>query len=287
MVAVGDVISSYTLERELGGTMSKVFAVKGDSAVLKLNKYTPYRIEKECDELFRNEIRVTKELNSYPCFPNFIENGRYGTLDYMVMENIAGLNLGEFYKNERKDIDHDEFLRNAMTTLRNTAIALDVMHTLGIIHGDIKPKNVFYIPGSYDIVLYDFGSSNYGIQEEKDDKTLLRYNIEKIRVTPFFVSPEQLEVYFYSSSADIFSFGIAASLVLANVHPRLEINKKNKYTFTEVLNFMRSFKITHRLTDHGVPKKLAEVVEACLDKEKNRPTSIELVDDLNDLLEAV
>ena len=62
------------------------------------------------------------------------------------------------------------------------------MHSLHIIHGDIKPENVMFSPSLKKFVFVDYGVSRI-IKEERGEKTFTHYF-----GTPNYSSQEMLEL---------------------------------------------------------------------------------------------
>ena len=81
-----------------------------------------------------------------------------------------------------------------------TAMALDQMHKVGIIHKDVKPANILLKDrDSWDSVLCDFGIADVMENGESCVTSQVR--------TPIYAAPEVLQGIYHSSS-DYYSFGI-------------------------------------------------------------------------------
>ena len=65
-------------------------------------------------------------------------DARGGDLPYLVMEHLSGHSLGEILK-QRKALPFEE----AIGLLRPAANAVDAAHANNIVHGDLKPGNLF------------------------------------------------------------------------------------------------------------------------------------------------
>ncbi len=138
----------YLVERRLGrGGMGAVylaqhvglekrFALK---VILEEGALSPaYR------ESFENEARALGRLN-HPHIVNVTDygvNSRRG-LPYLVMEYLVGKPLSEMLK-EQKVLPFEEAIR----LLRDTADAVDAAHANNIVHGDLKPANLFLCEAS-------------------------------------------------------------------------------------------------------------------------------------------
>lgn len=94
---------------------------------------------------------------------------------YLVMEFLKGETLG-------KRMEQPIFEQEVMDITRQILAALDVVHSCGMLHRDIKPDNIF-LAQEGRAVLIDFGSARTFAQGEAKSHTRL--------VTPGYAPPEQ------------------------------------------------------------------------------------------------
>ncbi|MEY4514826.1 MAG: hypothetical protein RLZZ450_6948, partial [Pseudomonadota bacterium] len=103
---------------------------------------------------------------------------------FLVMEFLEGESVGQRLK-RKKQISEDEALAIMLPLLD----ALDAAHQAGVIHRDLKPDNVFILPGvrgEERIKILDFGIS------QKADEIEHRLTQEgSVLGTPHYMSPEQ------------------------------------------------------------------------------------------------
>ena len=108
------------------------------------------------------EIQVFKGFNS-PYFPRYIGSGRTQRYTYLVMEL-----LGPSLSSVRKNLPNGRF--SLSTTLRSMSYVLSAiqsLHSIGIIHRDIKPGNILLRRNrEYPFVLIDFGLSRIYIDKD-------------------------------------------------------------------------------------------------------------------------
>lgn len=146
-------------------------------------------------KLFLNEgviLKKVKHKNLVKCIDYFNENDT----GYIVMKYYEGKTLDEYMK-EEKDIFICDELKKIFIPIMN---ALSYTHKKGILHRDIKPKNVIINP-IYGPIIIDFGAAcKYKTKDKK-----------KIFYTPGF-SP--LEYYSDKSRQGKYSdiYSIAATL---------------------------------------------------------------------------
>lgn len=121
---------------------------------------------------------------------------------FLVLEPLVGETLHDYLARHRVMP-----LAMALGQLRQLAEGLDAIHRVGIVHGDIKPKNVFLcgpIDGATVVKIIDFGLARPSSpdQEGLDDET--------IAGTLEYLSPEQAVADPLDERSDIYSFGVVA-----------------------------------------------------------------------------
>lgn len=103
-------------------------------------------------------------------------------------------------------------MRHAAPIMLQLLSALKYLHSLGIVHHDLKPENIFLRPGLI-VKLGDFGFSelvdNDGNSSIGVDGTL------------HYLAPEVLEGYPYRFESDIWSVGLILYFLLEHSHPFL------------------------------------------------------------------
>ncbi len=78
-----------------------------------------------------------------------------GDRAFLVINYVPGLSLAELLKPSPKQNGLSE--TEAVYYIRQIAIALNIIHTQGIIHGNINPKNLIIRQQTESIILVDFG----------------------------------------------------------------------------------------------------------------------------------
>lgn len=118
---------------------------------------------------------------------------------------------------------------NAEDTISEIFSALKALHSIGVVHVDIKPQNLLFAErlGKETIVLNDFDNSIIlpgGVESVSINKP------GQIRITPRFAAPEQYEsLKNIGFATDIFSGAVVAYMLLNdNKHPYAETNDENK-----------------------------------------------------------
>jgi len=163
---------------------------------------------------FEREVRMTARLSHW----NIVEVFDYGRTEdgtfYYVMEYLPGLSLEELLQR------HGPLpAERVVHLLRQTCQGLREAHSMGLIHRDIKPGNVFaaQLGGLYDVVkLLDFGLVKQVVEAPSARLT----QDGAISGTPLFMSPEQAGgVANVDARSDIYSLGAVAYMLLSGRPP--------------------------------------------------------------------
>jgi serine/threonine protein kinase len=104
----------------------------------------------------------------------------------------------------------------AIPLLLQIARGLAAAHNLGILHRDLKPGNVVLVEGSkrdeLRPVITDFGLAIHTSEFNSAQ-------VNHLRGTPAYMSPEQLEGRSLSPASDIYALGLIAYEMLTGIHP--------------------------------------------------------------------
>ncbi|MFN8372011.1 MAG: serine/threonine-protein kinase [Anaerolineae bacterium] len=154
---------------------------------------------------FMREAQIVAKLE-HPNIVRVFDYGETGGTHYMVMEFIAGKDLGEHLKVQPRFP-----LTQALPILRDIASALDYAHLQSLVHRDIKPSNVML--DTARAVLTDFG-----IARMVDGKTAMTRS--GVLGTLDYMSPEQIqEVRDIDGRVDVYALGIVAYQMLTGELP--------------------------------------------------------------------
>jgi len=173
--------SSYEIERELGGGMSRVFAATERALDRRVAiKLVPPELSGGVStERFRREIQTAASLQ-HPHIVPLLHTGVAGDLLYYVMPLVDGISLRAHLKQQTQ-----LSIREAVSIARQVASALDYAHRRGVIHRDIKPENILLQDGH--AVVTDFGIALAVSAAGGDRITETGFSIG----TPQYMSPEQ------------------------------------------------------------------------------------------------
>lgn len=198
---VAEQIPGYKILGKLGaGAMAVVYK----ATQLSLNrtvaiKILPKRFSEKPDYVkrFYKEGQAAAKLNHNNIVGAF-DVGEAGGYHYFVMEYVEGKTL---YEDLAKNKVFDE--AEAIDIIAQVARALAHAHTCGLIHRDVKPKNIMMNSAGV-IKLADMG-----LARATDDVKLAETEAGKAYGTPYYIAPEQIrgEVDI-DGRADIYSLGV-------------------------------------------------------------------------------
>lgn len=204
-------IPGYKVLRKLGaGAMATVWLGKQlsldrDVAIKVLPR--KYTTNPQFVERFYAEGRAAAQLN-HPNIVQAYDVGKAGDYHYFVMEFVDGRTVHDDIVKHKKFPERD-----AIDITLQVAEALMHAHDRGLIHRDVKPKNVM-ITKEGVVKLADMG-----LARAISDKEAAEAEQGKAFGTPYYISPEQIrgEVKI-GPPADIYSLGATLyHMVVGNV----------------------------------------------------------------------
>ena len=128
---------------------------------------------------------------------------------YIIMDYVPGGTLSKrLEKNGRFSI------REAVDITVQIASVLEVAHSVGVVHRDIKPDNILFdSDGSVKL-------SDLGVAKFRDTGTVMVTTAEMIIGTPAYMAPEQmLNSHNVDARADIYSLGLVLYEMLSGTRP--------------------------------------------------------------------
>jgi serine/threonine protein kinase len=221
-------------------------------------------------KLFFNEAKVAGQLkhpNIVSVFDAGIDQDVGEDVWYIVMEFVSGgLTL------------QDHTVPSNLLALEKVveigvkcAVALDYAHRKGVVHRDIKPRNIL-LTENYDAKLADFGVAmltNFDATE-----TQLRGYVG----SPLYMAPEQINDEDVSSHSDIFSLGVVLYEMIAGRNP---FAADTLPTIIRNILTMDPQPLSSRRSD--TPHILERIVDRCLKRERREryQSAMDLAGDLS------
>jgi serine/threonine protein kinase len=237
----------YTLNEGGFGVVFSGLSRTGAGVAIKMIKPTPH-IEKEWDSWLR-EVKVCIKCYAHPHIVQI--HDFFPTKDgylAIIMEKAEG-SLSDLIGANL------EFSTREICVIGLQILdALDFIHSMGVLHRDVTPKNILIFPnGVYKLA--DFGIAKEFITSTELARTLIGYRS--------YVPPELLWHGYSSEKSDIYQLGLALLTLLIQRDPiprGLSPEKTNDFIFAGIPR-----QKAESLIDLGGTKgKLAEIISIML-----------------------
>ncbi|HET6629329.1 MAG TPA: serine/threonine-protein kinase [Woeseiaceae bacterium] len=163
----------------------------------------------ETSRLLRQEFLKLSQLN-HPNVVKVYDLASDSGMEFIVMEWLSGETLASLLA---RSTARRPALDKAIEIVRCVARALAHAHDLGLVHGDVKPSNIF-LTHSRAVKLLDFGSSGTASTDEGDAA-----DRERTWATRAYASPQVLEGEAPQPHDDVFALGVTAWCLLGGGRP--------------------------------------------------------------------
>jgi serine/threonine protein kinase/Tfp pilus assembly protein PilF len=216
--AMPERIGPYRVRRKLGeGGMAVVWEAQQQNPQrpVALKVIRPGMLTRRALRRFQYEAQVLGRLQ-HPGIAQIYESGadesEYGPLPYLVMELIEGQSLTEYAEARGLDV------RQRVKLMLKVCEAVQHAHARGLLHRDLKPRNILVTPEGQPKVL-DFGVAR--ALNRDPEHTTLETEAGLLIGTLAYMSPEQLEgdAAKVDSRADVYALGATLYELLAGQSP--------------------------------------------------------------------
>ncbi len=267
----GQQIGIYRIESLIGaGGMGEVYRARdtklGRDVAIKI---LPPDFTSDPDRLarFEREARMLAALN-HPHIGAIYGLEDAGGVRALVLELVDGETLADRIKRGAFP------LTDALAIARQMAEALDAAHEKGIVHRDLKPANIKITPdGAVKVLDFGLAKAASGGAVPRDLTQLPTVTVGGthegvILGTAAYMSPEQAQGKIVDGRSDVFSLGVVLYEMLTGRSPF------SGATVVETLaKILESRPADLRTLRHDLPAPLVLLLEACLEKDRDRRPS--------------
>lgn len=155
--------------------------------------------------------------------------------------------------------------RLAVGWIRQACAGLAVAHAAGLVHGSLKPQNIF-LTSEGIVKLLDFGMTTPLVEETDQEASAAWLH------SPAYLAPEQLRDTRFDPRADVWALGVILHQLIAGALPFESETIAGMFVAV-------AYDEPKPLLDPDVPFDLANVVKRCLAKNAaERPSIAELIE---------
>ncbi len=200
---IGRTLATYRVLSKLGaGGMGEVYRARDE----KLDRDVAIKVlpthllgDERARSRFRKEANALSRL-THPHVATLLDFGSTDGADYLVMELIPGLTLGEMLL--KGPLPAKDVVRLGTQLARG----LKAAHEQGIVHRDLKPSNLC-LTGDGLLKILDFGLAHLAPTRSQMEETPTETAAGKVVGSPPYMSPEQLLGKDVDARSDVYSAG--------------------------------------------------------------------------------
>ena len=212
---IGTRLGAYRLMRRLGsGGMGDVYlAERADGAFEKCVAIKVLRdglVGEQAVHRFERERRILASLDHANLAKVFDGGVTEEGLPYFVMERVEGEALTDYC--DARDLG----VRERVALMRAVCQVVHYVHQRGVIHRDLKPRNILVTPEG-QVKLLDFGIAKLSDPPPggAEDETVTAMRA----MTPLYASPEQVRGGPIGPASDVYALGVVLCRLLAGRAP--------------------------------------------------------------------
>lgn len=147
--------------------------------------------------------RMLQKINT-DNIPTVFSVSTENDVNYVIEEFIDGITVADVLEGGLYNES------GARVVVKSVCNALSVLHSLNIIHRDVKPENIM-VTNSGKVFLIDFDAARIFKAFKTDDTCIMG--------TTGYAAPEQFGINQTDERADIFAIGVLLNVMLTGEHP--------------------------------------------------------------------
>ena len=193
-----ETMGTFHLGRVIGrGAMGEVYEATrtgtGEPAAVKL-LHPHVLAQPDLVQRFVREARIVASLNAANIVHVLDVSPPDAPIPWLAMERLTGHDLADHLR------DHKRMgLKAVLTLLRQVGLGLDAARSAGVVHRDLKPRNLFLSSRGDLWKILDFG-----VARVSGEQTM---TIDQIVGTPNYMAPEQANGAPVTHRTDLFALG--------------------------------------------------------------------------------